>query len=127
MKRARDDPELPGAAGGGVNPLRVAAGECDIFFVTDEKDGEGARGHGFFRRHFGGMEPRERFVAIEKRPTERREESFSEPGIFSEPSLIVSCFAKACERRFGDDCFDARIGRGGLQRNARAHGFAQCE
>jgi hypothetical protein len=127
VKRAGDDPELFGAAGGGVDPFRVAAGEGDVFFVTDEKDGEGSRGHGFFRRDFGGMESRERFAAIEKRPTEGREERFSEERRPAQPGVIVGRFAKAGEGRFGDNRFDARIGCGGLQGDPCAHGFAQNE
>src|SRR6266446_4064067 len=112
VKRPGDDPELLGTAGGGVNALRVAAGERDIFFVTNEKDGEGPRGYGFFRRDFGGMESRERFAAIKKRPTEGREECFSEERRPAQPGVIVRGFAETCERSFGDDSFDAGIGSG---------------
>jgi hypothetical protein len=92
----------------------VAAGKRNIFFVADEKDREGSCGHGFFRGDFGGVESRKRFPAIEKRPTERREERFSEERRPAQPGVIVGSFAKTCKGRFGDDCFDARIGRGGV-------------
>ena len=50
---AGDFPELFGAAGGGLDALRVAAGERFVFFVTDEQHGKRARGDCFFRGNFG--------------------------------------------------------------------------
>ena len=49
VKRAGHDPELPGAAGGGVDHFRMAAGERFIFFVADEENGKWACGDGFNR------------------------------------------------------------------------------
>jgi hypothetical protein len=54
----RDFPQLLGAAGCRVDALRVAAGEGFVFFVADEKYGEGAGGDGFFGRDFGDGEAR---------------------------------------------------------------------
>jgi hypothetical protein len=49
MKGARDDPELFGAAGGGVNHFRMAAGKRDVFFIANQKDGKRAGGDSFYR------------------------------------------------------------------------------
>jgi len=41
--------------------------------------------------------------------------------------IVVGGFAEIGEGRFGDDRFDARIGSGGLQGDAPAHGFPEGE
>jgi hypothetical protein len=122
--RAGNDPKLFRAPSGGVNHFRMAAGKRDILFVTDQKNRKRARGDGLLRGNFRDRETREFFVAVEQRPSEGREKSFAEPGIFSQAGVVVSSFAKIGERSFRYDSFDARIGRRGLQRDARAHGFA---
>src|SRR5229473_561624 len=64
VEGAGDDPELVGAAGGGVDHFRMAAGERFIFFVADEENGKRARGDGFYRRDFRDRETGQYFVAI---------------------------------------------------------------
>jgi len=49
VKRARHDPKLSGAAGGGVDHLRMAAGQGHIHFIANQEDGKRARGDGFYR------------------------------------------------------------------------------
>ena len=114
-----------GAAGRGVNHFGVAAGKRLILLITNEKDRKRARGNGFDRGDFRDGKTGEFFSTIEQGPTEGRENRFTEPGIFSESGVVVGSFAKIGERGFGDDGFDAGIGRGGLQSDARAHGFAE--
>jgi len=123
VEGAGDDPELFGAAGGGVNHFRMAAGKRDILFITDEKNGKGASGNGFLRRDFRDGKAGKFFVAVEECPTERREKSLAEPGIFSQARIIVRGFAEIGERSFGNDGFDARIGGRGLQGDSSAHRF----
>src|SRR5580765_4934609 len=53
VERAGNFPELLGAASGGVNAPRVAAGERFVLFITDEQHGKRARGDCFFWRNFG--------------------------------------------------------------------------
>ena len=53
---AGDFPHLFGAAGRGVNALRVAAGKRFVSFVADQEDGEGARRDGVFGGDFGDGE-----------------------------------------------------------------------
>jgi alkanesulfonate monooxygenase SsuD/methylene tetrahydromethanopterin reductase-like flavin-dependent oxidoreductase (luciferase family) len=49
VEGARNDPKLFGAAGGGVDHLRVAAGQGDILLVANEEDGKRAGGDAFLR------------------------------------------------------------------------------
>jgi hypothetical protein len=127
VEGARDDPELFGAAGGGVNHFRMATGKRDIFFVANQEHGKGARVDTFDRGNFGDGKAGEFFVAIEQRPGAGSEESFAEPGIFSQSGIIVGRLAQIREGRFGDDGFDARIDGRGLQHDSRAHGFSECK
>src|SRR5258708_6947562 len=127
MESAGDDPELFGAASGGVNHFRMAAGKRDIFFIANEENGKSAGSDSFHRRDFRDGKTSEFFVAIEQRPGAGSEKSFAEPGIFPESGVIVGRFANAGEGSFGDDGFDARIGGRGLQDDSRAHGFAESE
>jgi alkanesulfonate monooxygenase SsuD/methylene tetrahydromethanopterin reductase-like flavin-dependent oxidoreductase (luciferase family) len=46
---ARNDPKLFGAAGGGVDHLRVAARQGDILFIANEENGKRAGGDAFLR------------------------------------------------------------------------------
>ena len=127
MESAGDDPELFGAASGGVNHFRMAAGKRDIFFIANEENGKSAGSDSFHRRDFRDGKTSELFVAIEQRPGAWSEKSFAEPGIFSQTGIVVGSFAEIGEGSFGDDGFDARISGGGLQDDARAHGFAEGE
>src|SRR5229473_2180705 len=47
VEGARNDPKLPGAAGGGVDHFRMAAGERFIFFIANEENGKRAGGDTF--------------------------------------------------------------------------------
>jgi hypothetical protein len=125
VERAGDDPKLFGAAGGGVNHFRMAAGKSVVFFIADQKNRKRAGGHGFDRGDFRHRKAGELFVAIEQRPGAGSEQSFAEPGIFSEAGVIIGSFAEIGEGRFGDDGFNARIEGRGLQHDSRAHGFAE--
>jgi hypothetical protein len=49
VKGARNSPELFGAAGGGVDHFRMAAGKRYIFFITNQENGKGARSDRFDR------------------------------------------------------------------------------
>src|SRR5260370_25561195 len=49
VEGARDDPKLFGAAGGGVDHLRVAARQGDILFIANEENGKRAGGDAFLR------------------------------------------------------------------------------
>src|SRR5216684_4330799 len=123
VKRAGDDPELPGAAGGGVNHFRMAAGQGDILFITNQENGKRAGGDGLLRRDFRDWKARQLFVAVKQRPGEWREKSFAQPGRFSQTGVVVSSFAKVGEGSLRGDGFDARVGGRGLQHDSRAHGF----
>jgi len=125
--RAGNDPKLFGAAGGGVNHFRMAAGKRDIFFIANEENGKSTRGDSFYRRDFRNGETSEFFVAVKKRPGAGNEKSFTEPGIFSETGVVVGGFAHVGEGSFRDHGFDARIGGRRLQHDASAHGFAEGE
>jgi hypothetical protein len=127
VEGAANDPELLGAAGGGVNHFGVAAGKRDVFFITNQENGKSAGHDGFHWRDFRERKTSQSFSTIEKRPTKRSEERFSEPGIFSQAGVIVGRFTHIGERGFGDDGFDARVGSRGLQDDSRAHGFAKGE
>src|SRR5260370_13266943 len=84
VEGARDDPKLPGAAGGGVDHFRMAAGQRHIHLVANEQDGKGAGGDGSYRRDLGHRKTREFFVAIQQRPGAGSKESLGEPRIFSQ-------------------------------------------
>ena len=127
VERARHDPKLFGAARGGVDHLRMTAGQGHIHFIANQKDGKRARGDGFYRRDFRGRKTGEFFGAMHQRPGAGSEESLAEPGEFSQTGVIVSPFEEIGERGFGDDSFDARVGGRGLQCDASAHGFAKGE
>jgi len=49
VERARHDPELFGAARGGADHLRMAAGQGHIHFIANQEDWKRARGDGFYR------------------------------------------------------------------------------
>src|SRR2546430_12638160 len=68
-----------------------------------------ARGRGFHRRNFRDGKTREFFSAIEQRPAKRREESFAEPGIFSQAGIIVRRFAHIGERGLSKDRKSTRL------------------
>jgi len=104
--------------------------------------GRGARRH--FGRRLGEREKRERRRALTGETSAtgkpasfssryssvqvaRSEKSFAEPGIFSQAGVVIGRFTEIGEGGFGDDRLDARIGGRGLQRDARAHGFAEGE
>src|SRR5205807_4162966 len=110
VKSARHNPELPGAARRGIDHFGMAAGKRFIHLVTDEQDGERARGGSFHRRNFRERKTSEFFSTIQQRPTEGGEKSSSKPGIFSQTGVIVRRFGHIGERGFGDDSFDARCG-----------------
>src|SRR5690348_12926875 len=103
VEGAGNDPELFGAASGGVNHFRMAAGKRDIFFIANEENGKSAGGHGFYRRDFRNGKASEFFVAIEQRPGAGSEKSFAEPGIFSQTGIVVGSFAEIGEGSFSDD------------------------
>src|SRR5690242_19754400 len=73
VKGAGNFPELLWAAGRSVDKPRVAAGKRFILFVTDEKNGEGAHGDGFFRRNFAQGNTGKFFAVKEQRPAKRPE------------------------------------------------------
>src|SRR5260370_1427218 len=123
MESAGDDPELFGAASGGVNHFRMAAGKRDIFFIANEENGKSTRGDSFYRRDFRNGETSEFFVAVKKRPGAGNEKSFTEPGIFSETGVVVGGFAHVGEGSFLDHGFDARIGVPKLQLDTSPPGF----
>lgn len=127
VERAGNDPHLFGTASGGVDALRVATGKSLVHFVADEKNRESARSDSFDGGNFRDGKSGEFLSAIEQRPTKWSEKRFTKPGILAKASIVVRSFAKAGEGSFGDDGFDARIGGGGLQSDARAHGFAESE
>ena len=127
VEGAGNDPELFGAARGGVNHFRMTAGKRDISFIAYEENGKSARGDRFYRRNFRDGKTSEFFVAVEQSPGAGSEKSFAEPGIFPESGVIVGCFADAGERSFSDDGFDARIDGRGLQNDSSAHGFTEGE
>ena len=127
VEGARHDPKLFGAVGGGVDHLRMAAGQGHVHFIANQEDGKRARGDGLYRRDFRGRKTGEFFGAIQQRPGAGSEESLAEPGEFSQTGVIVSPFAEIGERGFGDDSFDTRVSGCGLQRDAGAHGFAKGE
>ncbi len=127
VEGAGDFPNLFGAARGGVDAFGVAARKRFVFFVADEKDREGARCDGLHRRNFSDGKAGEFFAAIEKRPAERSEKSFAKNRRSAQSGVIVGGFSQRGERGFRNDGFDARIGSGGLQRDAGAHGFAEGE
>src|SRR5207249_6857836 len=91
------------------------------------KDGESARGDRLHRGNFPDGKAAEFFSATEQRPRERRSSDLAQPGIFAEPGVVVGRFAKIGKRRFGDHRIDARIGRAGLQGDARAHRLPERE
>ena len=127
VEGARDDPELFGAARGGVDHFRMAAGKRLIHFIANEENGKRAGGDGFYRGNFRDRKTGEFFIAIQQRPGAGSEESLAEPGVFSQAGVIVRRFAEIGEGGFGNDGFDAGIGGRGLQRDAGAHGFAEGE
>ena len=127
MEGAGDHPELFGAAGGGKDHFRMAAGKDYIFFIADEEYGKSTGGYGILWRNFRDGKARNFSVAIEQRPGAGSEKSFAEPGKFLQASVIVRSFAETGERSFGDDGFDARIGGRGLQNDSGAHGFPKSE
>ena len=49
VERARHDPKLFRAARGGVDHLRMAAGQGHIHFIANQEDGKRTRGDGFYR------------------------------------------------------------------------------
>src|SRR5712664_2347714 len=49
VEGARNDPKLPGAAGGGVDHFRMAARQGDILFIANEENGKRAGGDTFLR------------------------------------------------------------------------------
>src|SRR5260370_11111207 len=63
VEGARNDPKLFGAAGGGVDHLRVAARQGDILFIANEEKGESAGRRAVFRGKFREPESREVVVA----------------------------------------------------------------
>ena len=77
VEGARNDPKLPGAAGGGVNHFRMAAGQGHIHLIANEEDGKSSGGDGFYRRDFRDGKTGEFFVAIEQRPRAGSEKSFA--------------------------------------------------
>jgi hypothetical protein len=93
VKCARDFPKLLGTAGCGVNALCVAAGQCFVFFVADEKDGKGTSGNGLFGGDFGDGKAGEFFATVEEHPAEGSEERFAKPGTATQPGIIVRRFA----------------------------------
>ena len=128
VEGAGDFPELFGAASGGVDELGVAAGEGFVFFVADEEDRERC----VRRRLFLGRLPRRGGWLIFRRDQRSiqlkgRKSVLPRSGERRRPSVIERGFAQVGEGRFSDDSFDAGIDRGGLQRDARAHGFAEGE
>jgi len=86
---AGDNPELFGAAGGGVDPFRVSARQRDILFIANEENRKGAGGDGFFRGDLCGGESGERFAAVHERPAEGREERFSEKRGPAQAGVVV--------------------------------------
>lgn len=120
-------PDFFRATRGGVNAFGVAAGKSAIVLVADEQDGERASGNGFFRGDFVSRKSCDFGAAVDERPRAGSEKGFAQPGISAEAGVVVGGFGKAGESSFGDNGFDARIRSGGLQRDARAHGFAEGE
>ena len=120
-------PQFFGAGGGGVDAARVPTGQGGVRAVTDDQHGKRARGDSFFRRDFGRGKSGERLSAVDHHPGAGREECFAEQRVFLQAGVVVRGFAERCERSFGDYGFDARVGAGGLQRDAGAHGFAEGE
>src|SRR5262249_19054140 len=60
MVRTGDYPELFGTCSGGINCLRVTAGQGFVPFVAYQENGEGTFGDGRLRRDAGGRKARER-------------------------------------------------------------------
>jgi hypothetical protein len=127
MKCAGDAPKLFGAAGGGVNHLRVAAGQRFILFIANQENRKRARGDRFHRGNLRKWNAGEFFSAVEQRPGAGSEKRFAEQWGFAQAGVVVSGFAQIGEGRFGDHRFDTRIGARRLQGDARAHGFAERE
>src|SRR5207302_8585637 len=96
-------------------------------FIAKEENGKSARGDGLYRRDFRNRTTRERLVTIQKRPGAGSEKRLAEPGILSETGVVAGRFAEVGEGGFGNHCFNASIGGSGLQHDAGAHGFTECE
>ena len=105
----------------------MAARKRFVFFITNQKNRESTPGHSLHWRNLRQRKAGEFFSAIQQRPAEGREKGLAEPGIFAESRIVISGFTEIRERCFRDDGFDAKIGRAGLQRNARAHGLPKCK
>ncbi len=127
VKGVGDDPEGLWAASCVVDGLRMTAGQGGIGRIADQEHWEGAFRDGSNGRDLRGGETGEGLSAPEEQPGTGSEESFAEPGIFLQARVVVGSFAKAGEGGFGDDRLDAGVDSGGLQGDARAHGFAEGE
>jgi hypothetical protein len=127
MARAGDHPKLLRTGGGLKDELRMAARDVAVVSPADEQDGEWTCRDSLLRGNVASLESA---FCLDHPHSDNRggpEDGFPQPGAETQPGVIIRNLAQVPEGTFRHYASDARLDGSRLQRNRRAHGFAECE